>query len=364
MRVIISGGGTGGHIYPAIAIADKIKEVKPEAHILFVGAEGKMEMEKVPKAGYEIIGLPVRGLQRKLTLRNLVFPFRLLWSIVKVRGVLKRHKPDIAIGVGGYASGPCLKVAKARGVKTLLQEQNSYPGITNKLLGKGADAICVAYPEMEKFFPKEKLHFTGNPVRGSIKETKYSKTESLDHFGLDKSKKTILLFGGSLGARTLNEAMKRSYDLLKTRNDIQWIWQMGSLYYEDFAKCKSAQLENVKGMAFIDEMGMAYEAAEIAVTRAGALSISELAIVGKASILVPSPNVAEDHQTKNAMALVNKGAAQMVKDNRANELLVKNAMALVDNKAAIEELERGIKFFAKPNASALIVEEVLRICSE
>lgn len=362
MKVLISGGGTGGHIYPAIAIADKIVERNPEASILFVGATGKMEMEKVPKAGYKIEGLPVRGLQRKLTLRNLTFPFRLIWSLIKVRKIVKKFSPDVVVGVGGYASGPSLRVANSMGIATLIQEQNSYPGLTNKLLSKKVKKICVAYPDMERFFPKEKISMTGNPVRASIKVDPSLKSESKQKFDLDPSKKTILLFGGSLGARTLNDAMKGNAGRIEKRADVEWIWQMGSLYFDEYKECETAKLKNVKPMAFIDDMGKAYNSAELAITRAGALSVSELALVEKACILIPSPNVAEDHQTKNAEALVKNGAARMVKDRNAKEELVVRAFELLDNTQELKNLEEGIKSFAKPNATEEIVDEIFKLC--
>ncbi len=362
MRVIISGGGSGGHIFPAIAIADEIKKNKPEAEILFVGASGKMEMEKVPKAGYPIEGLPIRGLQRKLTLKNLTFPFRLIISLWKARSILKRFNPDVVVGVGGYASGPVLKMASALGIKSLVQEQNSYPGITNKLLAKGANKICVAYPKMERFFPKEKIILAGNQVRESILNKTDSLESSKKHFGLTDSKQTILLVGGSLGARTLNIAMRDAFDLIEKRKDVQWIWQAGKLYIEEYENCETAKLPNVKIMAFIDRMDLAYKAADLALTRAGALSISEIALVGQSSILIPSPNVAEDHQTKNANSLVENNAAILVKDKKAKTELINTALTLIDDKVKLSDLSKNILKMAKPNASKQIVKEIIELC--
>ena len=367
MKAIISGGGSGGHIFPAIAIADKIKEKFPNADILFVGAEGKMEMEKIPKAGYTIVGLPIRGLQRKLTLKNLAFPFRLLLSLWRARGLMQKFKPDLVVGVGGYASGPMMRVAtsarsKRRGVKTLLQEQNSYPGMTNKLLASRVDRICVAYPGMEKFFPHDKIQLTGNPVRSNMDNVVVSVDEARGHFDLESDKKTILVFGGSLGARTLNNAMKKGVERIREMPDVQWIWQAGKLYVDQYINCETALLPNVKFVEFIDRMDIAYKAADVAVSRAGALSISELALVGQATILIPSPNVAEDHQTKNATSLVDKEAALLVKDKDAEEKMIKTALHIVQDEKGLKKLQDNIRNFRKPDAADHIVDEIIKLC--
>ncbi len=361
MRVIISGGGTGGHVFPAIAIANAIKKERPEAEILFVGAEGKIEMDKVPKAGYSIVGLPIRGFHRKLTFRNLVFPFKLLASVWKARKVIKDFKPDVAIGVGGYASGPVLYVASKRKIRTLVQEQNSYAGMTNKLLAKKADRICVAYDGMEKFFPKEKITFTGNPVRREIFENDITTSEAKAKLGLVENKKTILIFGGSLGARALNESIEAGVELLRQHSEINFIWQVGKLYYEEYKLSEVAKLPNVTVIPFIEDMASAYKAADLVVCRAGALTISELSLVVKAAILVPSPNVAEDHQTKNAMALVDKGAAVMIRDSDGKEKLVMTMLELIEDKDECERLKKNIRHFGRPDAAGEIAKEVLEI---
>ncbi|MDF1696346.1 MAG: undecaprenyldiphospho-muramoylpentapeptide beta-N-acetylglucosaminyltransferase [Saprospiraceae bacterium] len=359
MRVIISGGGTGGHVFPAIAIADAIKKEKPEAEILFVGAEGKLEMDRVPKAGYSIVGLPIRGFHRKLTLRNLLFPFKLLSSLWKASKVIHDFKPDVAVGVGGYASGPVLYMANRKNIPTLVQEQNSYAGITNKLLSKKVRKICVAYDGMEKFFPKEKITFTGNPVRREIFENDITTSEAKANLRLVENKKTILIFGGSLGARALNESIEAGAELLREHSEINFIWQVGKLYYEEYKRSIVAKLPNVTVLPFIEDMASAYRAADLVVCRAGALTISELSLVVKAAILVPSPNVAEDHQTKNAMALVKKGAALMVKDSEGKENLVKTMLNLIDDEAKCEELRKNIQHFGRPDAAREIAREVL-----
>lgn len=359
MRIVISGGGTGGHVFPAIAIADAIKKEKPDAEILFVGAEGKLEMDRVPKAGYRIVGLPIRGFHRKLTFRNLMFPFKLIASMLKARKVIKDFKPDVAVGVGGYASGPVLKVASGKQIPTLVQEQNSYAGVTNKLLAQGANRICVAYDGMEKFFPKEKIVFTGNPVRREIFENDITTSEARVKLGLVENKKTILIFGGSLGARALNESIAAGADLLRQHPEINFIWQVGKLYYEDYNNSEVAKLPNVTVLPFIEDMASAYRAADLVVCRAGALTISELSLVVKAAILVPSPNVAEDHQTKNAMALVEKDAAMMVTDEEGKEKLVPTMLSLVEDKERCDVLQKNIQHFGRPNAAAMIAAEVI-----
>ena len=362
-KVIISGGGTGGHIFPAIAIANQIKETYPEADILFVGAEGKMEMEKVPKAGYKIVGLPIRGLQRKLTLENLSFPFKLMSSLIKARKITKDFKPDIAIGVGGYASAAVVRMAAGKGVPTLVQEQNSYPGITNKWLAKKAKTICVAYDGLERFFPKEKIVKTGNPVRKEVIEIEGKKAAGLKHFGLGNSKQTVLVIGGSLGAGTINTSFKEGIQKLLDEG-LQVIWQCGKFYYKNLKPfADSLNSDSVYMNDFIYEMDLAYAAADIIVSRAGAMSVSELCLIGKPAILVPSPNVAEDHQTKNAMALVAVNAAVLVKDVEAKTVLIDAILDLSrdDNKQqqlSIEILKLGID-----NAPERIVKEIEKILS-
>ncbi|MGB6152892.1 MAG: undecaprenyldiphospho-muramoylpentapeptide beta-N-acetylglucosaminyltransferase, partial [Pricia sp.] len=309
-RFILSGGGTGGHIYPAIAIADELKKRHPDAEFLFVGAKDRMEMEKVPQAGYEIEGLWITGLQRKLTLKNLMFPFKLISSLLKAAKIVKKFKPDAVIGTGGFASGPTLRVASGRGIPCVLQEQNSYAGITNKLLKDKVAKICVAYDNMDAFFPKEKLVKTGNPVRGDLVENFKDKSEALYHFKLDSHKSTLLILGGSLGARRINQLIAEHVDLFKNL-DIQLIWQCGKLYIEEYKKYES---ESVKVLDFVNRMDYAYSAADIIISRAGAGSVSELCIVGKPVLFIPSPNVAEDHQTKNAKALVVENAALMIRE--------------------------------------------------
>lgn len=357
-KVIISGGGTGGHIFPAVAIANKIKEHHPEAEILFVGAEGKMEMEKVPKAGYEIVGLPIRGLQRKLTLKNLAVPFKLIASLNKSKRIVKSFQPDIAIGVGGYASAAVVKVAAKKGVPTLLQEQNSYPGITNKILGKRAEKICVAYDHLDRFFPKDKIVKTGNPVRNEVVQIEGKKEEAFQHFGLDSSKKTILIIGGSLGARTLNESLKKDIQRL-LNEDVQVIWQCGKGYITNL-KLFVDELNhpNIYLSDFVYEMDLAYAAADLIVSRAGAMSVSEVCLVGKPVILVPSPNVSEDHQTKNAMALVNERAAVLVKDVEAKDKLIPEMIQLLQNESNCKELSDNIKKLGIADAPDRILKEI------
>jgi len=353
LRVMISGGGTGGHVYPAIAIANEIKKQVPNAAIQFVGAQGKMEMEKVPKAGYPIEGLWISGFQRRLTLQNLAFPFKLLHSWWKARGIIQRFKPDVAIGVGGYASYPTLAMASWMGIPTMIQEQNSYAGVSNKMLKGSVQKICVAYEEMQNFFPSKKIVYTGNPVRSDIWEMDDQRTEALTHFGL-KDKKNILVFGGSLGAKTLNEGMANNFDRLKAADDIQVIWQVGKFYHADYKQSATAQLDNVRQMEFIDRMDLAYAAADVVICRAGALTISELCLVGKAAIFIPSPNVTGDHQTKNAMALIRNNAARMLKDKDGNKM-IEMAMELLQDETARTQLETNMRRMAKPNAAREIV---------
>ena len=360
-RVFISGGGTGGHIYPAIAIANAIKEKQPNTEILFVGANGKMEMEKVPKAGYEIIGLDIAGLQRKLTIKNLSFPFKLMKSLRRAKSIVKEFKPDIAIGVGGYASGPLLRQAGKLGVPTLIQEQNSYPGITNKLLARKAKKICVAYDNMDRFFEESKIVFTGNPVRKEILDIAGKKSKGLAHFGLEEGKKTLLVIGGSLGARTVNNSIKNAAKQLE-ENNIQVLWQTGKYYFKDMKSfVEENKLSNIKVHDFVYEMDLAYASADIVVSRAGALSISELCLVGKPTILVPSPNVSEDHQTKNAMALVNHNAAELVKDVDAPVVLGDEVVKLMNDSDKLIKLSVNIIGFGRPNAADSIANEVFKL---
>jgi UDP-N-acetylglucosamine--N-acetylmuramyl-(pentapeptide) pyrophosphoryl-undecaprenol N-acetylglucosamine transferase len=358
-KIIISGGGTGGHVFPAIAIADAIRDKIPSADILFVGAQGKIEMERVPKAGYPIKGLWISGFHRKLTLRNALFPLKLLSSLVKAWWIVRRFRPDLAIGVGGYASGPVLEVAARMGIPTLIQEQNSYAGVTNRMLSKKADKICVAYDHMEKYFPAEKLVLTGNPVRKGLFQQAASKKEGYAHFKLDPDKKTIFLFGGSLGARSLNKAVAANQKALAEQTDVQLIWQAGKLYMEEYWQSPVAQLPNVHIHAFIDRMDLAYAVADVVVCRAGALTISELCLVGKPAILVPSPNVAEDHQTKNAQALVEKDAALIIRDDHIAEELVDAAVALLNDPDKQEELSKNIQLMALPDAAEHIADVVM-----
>lgn len=365
MRVIISGGGTGGHIFPAIAIADALKKQVPNVEVLFVGAEGKMEMERVPKAGYHIVGLPVVGFQRKLNLKNLwnnlFFPFKLSRSLAKAKAIVKDFKPDVVVGVGGYASGPILRVAMSRGIAGLIQEQNSYAGVTNKILSKKAAKICVAYDGMERFFPSEKIKNLGNPVRAAVWNHNATKAEALSHYGLSADKKTIVLIGGSLGAKSMNVAMRDAVELAKQNPDIQILWQCGKLYFDEFSTSEIAQLPNVKITTFLERMDLAYTAADVVISRAGALSISELCLVAKPAILVPSANVAEDHQTHNAMALVNKNAAILVKDTDAADKMLAAAIALVNNQAQCQTLSTNISALGKPNADEAIAKEIIAL---
>ena len=362
LKVIVSGGGTGGHIFPAIAIANKLKEQHPDAKFLFVGAEGRMEMEKVPAAGYEIEGLWISGLQRKLfSPKNLSFPFKVLSSVSRSKRILKRFKPDVAIGVGGFASGPLLYAASKKRIPTLIQEQNSFPGITNKLLAKRVDKICVAYENMERWFPKEKIIRTGNPVREEVVKLEGKRERALEHFKLDPNKKTVLVIGGSLGARTVNRAVAAGLEKFKAAG-IQVVWQTGKGYIDQAQEdLKGFDYDGVKATAFITQMDYAYAAADVVISRAGAMSISELCLVRRPSILVPSPNVAEDHQTKNAMALVNHNAALLVKDKDAAEQLVDEVLKLVQDDAARGKLESNIAGLAFENSVEAIAGEVLNL---
>ena len=362
-RIIISGGGTGGHIFPALSIADSIRAIVPDAEILFVGAEGRMEMEKVPAAGYTIKGLPVAGLQRKLSLQNLALPFKVLKSIRLAGKIVKEFKPDVAVGVGGYASAPMLWSAGHKGVPTLIQEQNSFAGLTNKILGKKARRICVAYEGMERFFPADKIILTGNPIRKSInRPTEEERKAGYEFFNLDPSKKTLFIVGGSLGSGTLNSAMKKWVDEKADKSDYQVIWQSGKFYKSGIdAFLADRNLPNVRNFDFISRMDLAFAVADVIVSRAGAGTISELCVAGKATIFVPSPNVSEDHQTHNAMALVNKDAAMMVRDCEAVEKLMDTAEELLNDEEKIKSLENNILKLARKDAGEVIAREVLAL---
>jgi len=361
IRVIISGGGTGGHIFPAVAIANELKAMDPQTEILFVGAEGKMEMQKVPQAGYQIIGLPIVGIRRELTLSNLAFPLKLIKSLWKARKIVKEFKPDVAVGVGGYASGPLLYTAGQSGVPTLIQEQNSYAGLTNKWLAGKASTICVAYEGMEKFFPKEKIQLTGNPVRKDIASGQDKRAEALAFFGLSPERKTLLVIGGSLGARTINESLEKGLRTL-VEAGYQVIWQTGKGFIER-ASALAATFSSgqAKVFEFISAMDLAYAAADAVISRAGALSVSELCLVGKPAILVPFPFAAEDHQTQNAMALVRLNSAILVTDAEAKDKLLPAAMDLLANEGRRRELSENIRKSAKPDAARTIANEVVRL---
>jgi len=361
-RIIISGGGTGGHIFPAIAIANALKEkCNGMVEILFVGAEGRMEMEKVPAAGYRIEGLWISGLQRKLTIKNLSFPFKVISSLIKAKRIMKAFKPDAAIGTGGYASGPMLRVASNAGIPTLIQEQNSYPGITNKILSKKVDKICVAYEGMDRYFPKSKILFTGNPVRQDILKLDGKRSRAIEFFKLDASKKTILVIGGSLGARTINESILAGLGAFAAQH-IQLVWQTGKAF-NPIAESAVQQYaeQGIRTFAFIAQMDYAYAVADVVISRAGASSVSELCLVKKASVLVPSPNVAEDHQTKNAMALVNHQAAILVKDTDAKKELVSQAIGLLADTALKAKLEMNIARLASEDSAMVIANEILNL---
>lgn len=362
INVLVSGGGTGGHIFPALSIANEIKRRYPDARILFVGAEGRMEMEKVPAAGYNIIGLPVSGFDRKHLLRNFKVVARLLKSMGMAKKILKDFKPDIAIGVGGYASGPMLKAAQKQGIPTLLQEQNSYAGVTNKLLAAKADSICVAYEGMERFFPADKIVLTGNPVRRNLLDCGATPEQARQAMGVDPNKKTILIIGGSLGARTINNAIMDGLSKIGETYNVQVIWQTGKIYDQQCREALQASgVKNVVQMPFISNMDMAYRAADLVVSRAGASSISELQLLGKAAILVPSPNVAEDHQTKNALALVKHDAAIMVTDADASSQLVDTMLNTVADTEKTASLGMNVEKMALRNAAEHIVDEVEKI---
>ncbi len=362
LRVIISGGGTGGHIFPAISIANAIREQVPSAKLLFVGAEGRMEMQRVPAAGYDIKGLPICGFDRKNLLKNVVVLYKIWKSQRMAKKIIKDFKPMVAVGVGGYASGPTLNKAASMGIPCLIQEQNSYAGVTNKLLAKKARKICVAYEGMERFFPAEKIMLTGNPVRQALLETTISREDALKSFGLQSDRKTVLLVGGSLGARTINESVLGHLKEIEA-SGLQFIWQTGKYYSEHIAEQlrQQGQPANLKVMDFITDMGAAYQAADLVISRAGASSISEFCLIGKPVILVPSPNVAEDHQTKNAMALVNRGAALFVSDQDAPAKLVKLAIETVNDDAKLKSLRENVLKMALPDSAAIIAREVIKL---
>ena len=364
LRVIISGGGTGGHIFPALSIANKLKEVNPETEILFVGAEGRMEMEKVPAAGYQIIGLQIAGLQRKLTLSNLALPFKVIKSITAAKKILREFKPDIAIGVGGYASAPLLWAAGRLGIPTLIQEQNGFAGLTNRIVGKKAESICVAYEGMERFFPAERIILTGNPIRKEIVPAdEQMRKEAFEFYGLDPEKKHIFIVGGSLGSNTLNCAMKNWINNgCPGGKDVEVIWQCGKYYKKSIdAFMEGKDCSQIQHSDFIQRMDLAYAAADIVVSRSGASSVSELCAAHKAVIFVPSPNVTEDHQTHNAMALVRKNAGMIITDAEAPEKLMSTACALLEEPSRIADLEKNIATLAKTDAAMEIVNEIYRI---
>lgn len=362
LRIIISGGGTGGHIFPAVSIANAIRAKYPEAKILFVGALGRMEMQRVPAAGYEIVGLPISGFNRKNMLKNVVVLYRIWKSQQMAKKIIRKFNPMAAVGVGGYASGPMLNQCTKMGIPCLIQEQNSYAGVTNKILSKKVDRICVAYDGMERFFPADKIVKTGNPVRQALLDTKLTKAEALKSFGLSEDKKTILIVGGSLGARTVNESVLQNLDMIK-ESGVQFIWQTGK-YYNASIMAELKQRGTVPSLHvtdFISDMGAAYKAADLVISRAGASSISEFCLIGKPVILVPSPNVAEDHQTKNAMALANKNAALYVKDADAPAEVVKLALQTVKDDARLKELSENILKLALPDSADIIANEVVKL---
>ena len=363
LRIIISGGGTGGHIFPAVSIANAIKAKRPDAKILFVGALGRMEMQRVPAAGYEIKGLPIQGFDRKNLLKNFKVLYKIWKSQRMAKKIIRDFRPMAAVGVGGYASGPTLNKAAAMGIPCLIQEQNSYAGVTNKLLAKKANKICVAYDNMERFFPAEKIIMTGNPVRQALLDTKMTKEEAIKSFGLDPSKKTILIVGGSLGAGTVNKSVMQHLDEI-AESGVQVIWQTGKYYNADInEQLKGRDLPMIKVLDFISDMGAAYKAADLVISRAGASSISEFCLLGTPVILVPSPNVAEDHQTKNAMALVDKDAALYVKDADAPEQVISLALKTVQDEAKLRSLSENILKLALPNSADIIADEVIRLAT-
>ena len=360
-KFILSGGGTGGHIYPAIAIANELKSRFPDSEILFVGANDKMEMQKVPQAGYKIEGLWISGIQRKLTLDNAMFPLKLVSSLVKSRKIIKDFKPDAVIGTGGFASGPLLRAAAGMGIPTLIQEQNSYPGITNKWLSRKVNKICVAYDNLDRFFPERKIVFTGNPVRSDILNVEGNRQEAIERFELDPNKKTLLVLGGSLGSRRINQLIAKELTWLIAQN-IQVIWQCGKFYFEEYQHY--GDRENVKVLSFIDRMDLVYAAADVVISRSGASSVSELCLVGKPVIFIPSPNVAEDHQTKNAKAIVDKDGALLLKEAQLDTQFQPVFLDLITNEEKQLKLAENIKKLAKANATKDIVEEISKLLSD
>ena len=357
-KFILSGGGTGGHIYPAIAIANELKAQFPDCEILFVGAKDKMEMQKVPQAGYPIKGLWIAGLQRKLTLQNLMFPVKVIDSLIKSRRIIKAFKPDVVIGTGGFASGPLLRAASVMNIPIVVQEQNSFPGITNKILSKRASVICVAYDNLERFFPKNKIKLTGNPVREDLISIDNKRLDALTYFALDATKKTLLVLGGSLGSRRINQLIAKELDFITNQN-IQVIWQCGKLYFDEYSHFN--EKPNVKVVSFIDRMDLVYAAADIIISRAGASSVSELCLVGKPVIFIPSPNVAEDHQTKNAKAIVDKNGAILLKESELDGKFQPVFSHLIDDEDHQIELGNQIRKLAKPNATQDIVKEISKL---
>ncbi len=361
IKVIISGGGTGGHIFPAIAIANALKNKVEDCEILFIGAKGRMEMEKVPAAGYQIEGLWISGFQRNLSAKNLSFPFKVIVSLMKAKKIIKYFNPDVVIGVGGYASGPTLKVATRKGIPTLIQEQNSFPGITNRLLAKSANKICVAYDGMDKYFPFSKIILTGNPVRQEVIDLKGKKDKAFEYFNLLPANKVLLVIGGSQGAKSINEAIHKNLDLI-IKNNIRLIWQTGKYYFStanEIITTDSSYEKNIRVVEFISRMDYAYAIADVVISRAGAIAIAELCAVKKPSVLVPLPTAAEDHQTKNAMALVNKNAALLVKDNEANEKLAKTAIDLINNEDKKTQFIENMGRFEVKNSAEIIADEII-----
>jgi UDP-N-acetylglucosamine--N-acetylmuramyl-(pentapeptide) pyrophosphoryl-undecaprenol N-acetylglucosamine transferase len=363
MRIIFSGGGTGGHIFPAISVADELKKRNPGATFHFVGALGKMEMDKVPKAGYPITGLWISGFQRQLTWKNLLFPVKLAWSLAHAGWLVMRFKPDCVVGFGGYASGAALFMASLFGRRTMIQEQNSFPGVTNRILAKRVDKICVAYDAAKRFFPSDKTILTGNPVRSSLLHLP-TKEEALRHFGMSADKKTVLITGGSGGARSLNEGMSHGFEVLSVMKDVQFLWQCGNVYMEKFVGSDSAQLTHVKLVPFIDRMDLAYAMADLVVCRAGALTIAELCVLGKPVVLVPSPNVAEDHQTKNAEALSERKSAVLLPDDRCRTELISKITQLLEDQGTMTSLRNNILKLGTPSAVEAIADEVERLISD
>lgn len=364
IRIIISGGGTGGHVFPAIAIANALKRRVGMLNILFVGAKGKMEMEKVPEAGYRIIGLNIAGIQRRLTLKNFAVPFKLMGSLLKAKRIIKRYKPDVVIGVGGYASGPVLRVATKRKIPTLIQEQNSFPGLTNRILGKKVNKICVAYSGMEKYFPTEKIYLTGNPVRQEIQNIEGKREKALEYFGLNPDQKVLLIVGGSQGALSINEGIKNSLELL-AQNNIQVIWQTGKYFHPVANKAvENHRDKNIEAYEFISAMDLGYAAADVIVSRAGAIAVSEISLVNKPAILIPLPTAAEDHQTKNAISLVNHNAAILVKDSEARTNLGKVVLDLINDEEKQNKIKQNLAGLAFKNSADKIASVIISLIKE